>query len=97
MRIKTLLLFITILLSNRLYCDANNGKILYEKAQCAQCHSNDIYTHEDRKIKNYKKLKKQVAWCAHQHDAVWFEEEVMDVVEYLNKSFYHYDTSKDKK
>lgn len=91
MRIKRLITFFTITFClNFLYADAENGKLLYEQAQCSRCHSSDIFTHEERKITNYKKLKKQVAWCAFQHDAVWFEEEMMDVVEYLNTNFYHF-------
>lgn len=98
MWIKILITFITIILfSNSLYSDAANGKLLYEKAKCAQCHSSDIFTHEDRKMKSYKKLKKQVAWCAFQHNAVWFESETMDVVDYLNHNYYHFKESDDQK
>lgn len=81
-----------LLLSSALYGDEANGKTLYHEAKCTQCHSNDLFMHEDRKIKNLKKLKKQVAWCAHQYDASWFDDEVLDVVDYLNKHFYKFPT-----
>jgi hypothetical protein len=81
-----------LLLSFTLYGDEANGKILYHEAKCAKCHSDDIFLDEDRKIKNLKKLKKRVAWCGHQHNASWFDDEVLDVVEYLNKHFYKFPT-----
>lgn len=80
------------LLSATLYGDTAKGKILYHEAKCAQCHSDDIFVHEDRKIKNLKQLKKRVTWCNHQHDASWFDDEVLHVVDYLNKHFYKFPT-----
>ncbi len=79
-------------LSSGLYADDANGKILYLEAKCSKCHSDDIFTHEDRKIKKLKKLKKQVAWCGYQHDASWFDDDVIDVVDYLNHHFYKFPT-----
>lgn len=90
MKIKILYLTLVLLLPSTLLADAENGKVLYDKANCAQCHSGDIFTNEDRKITNFKKLKKRVKWCAFQHDAPWFDKEVLDVVDYLNHHFYKF-------
>ena len=86
-------LFTTVLiclLSSSLCADEENGRVLYNEAKCTECHSVDIFTHEDRKITTHKKLKKQVQWCAHQHDASWFDDEVLDVIDYLNHHFYKF-------
>lgn len=83
---------LVFLLSSTLNGDEANGKALYHEAKCTQCHSDDIFMHEDRKIKNLKELKKRIAWCSHQHDTSWFDDEVLDVVDYLNKHFYKFPT-----
>ena len=92
MKQKLLGSILIFLLSSALHADEANGKVLYQAAKCTQCHSDDIFMHEDRKIKNLKKLKKQVAWCGYQHDAPWFDDEVIDVVDYLNHHFYRFPT-----
>ncbi len=85
----TLFVFI---LSSVLNADEDNGKVLYDEAKCVKCHSEDIFLHEDRKIKKLKKLEKQVAWCGYQNDATWFDDDVIDVVDYLNHHFYRFPT-----
>ncbi len=81
-----------ILFSCVLSADDNNGKILYDEAKCVKCHSDDIFMHEDRKIKKLQKLHKQVEWCGYKNDASWFDDEVIDVVDYLNNHFYRFPT-----
>jgi len=71
-----------------LSADIKNGKVLYSEEECSKCHSDDIFIHEDRKVTDYQKLKKQVKWCAFENDVTWFDDETHDVIHYLNHYFY---------
>lgn len=71
--------------------DADNGKILFDKADCQKCHSNDIFTKEDRKVTSLTELKDKVNVCDSQLSVNWFDDEVDDVVSYLNRDFYKFD------
>ncbi len=90
MNVKLFCLAIAFFLPSSLPADTKNGKVLYDKERCSKCHSHDIFIDEDRKIKNFKRLKKQVQWCAFQNDADWFDDETYDVVHYLNHYFYQF-------
>ena len=67
--------------------DINNGMKLHQE-NCTRCHQPEIYLHEDRKVKTLEQLKKQVQQCELAIELAWFEEEVDDVTEYLNASYY---------
>ena len=94
MNAKVLILTLTLSLPLSLLSDPVKGKILYEEAGCAKCHSDDIFTHEDRKMTSLQKLTKQVKWCGYEHDAPWFDSEAMHVVDYLNQEFYKFPEKK---
>lgn len=75
-----------------------NGKKLHEE-KCKGCHAqrfgnngDDIYRRADRRVDSAKKLSSQVAFCSQQTGAQWFDEEVADVTEYLNATFYKFPT-----
>lgn len=69
--------------------DAENGKRLYE-AGCVRCHNSEIFTRPDRKIKTLEGLKKRVHQCVLMAQLPWFDEEIDDVIEYLNVYFYNF-------
>lgn len=76
--------------------DAENGEQLHDD-NCISCHksqmggdANKIYTRSDRKVKSFQGLKKQVGTCRDMLGLTWFDEEVDDVVAYLNQTFYHF-------
>lgn len=69
--------------------DAVHGQQLHAE-QCLRCHGSEAYTREDRRVQSLDGLKNQVAMCALQLDVAWFDEEVEDVVLYLNQLFYHF-------
>lgn len=71
--------------------DADNGETLFNKADCQRCHSNDIFTKEDRKVTNLKALEEKVNICDSQLSVNWFDDEVDDVVAYLNRDFYKFE------
>jgi cytochrome c2 len=70
--------------------DADRGKALHDK-HCMQCHDTKVYTRENRFIDSRAALQKQVQRCQLNAGARWFDEDVNDVVEYLNQTFYHYE------
>ena len=76
--------------------DIKNGKELHD-ANCISCHAakmggdgTGIYTRENRRIENYPALIKQVHRCRDSLGIPWPEDQVNDVVEYLNKNFYKF-------
>ena len=81
-----LLLNVSGLFSN----DVENGKDLYHEAKCQKCHTSDDYTSDKRKVKDFEKLQWRVKRCDFTMDAGWFEEDMADVVHYLNSSFYKF-------
>lgn len=69
--------------------DASNGKALHD-AQCMKCHDNKVYTRSDRFISSHAALTKQVTRCQLNVGAQWFDEDVADVVQYLDETFYKF-------
>lgn len=74
--------------------DIENGKKLYDTANCARCHSSDIFTDEERAVKSYEKLVDRIEWCAIYQESGWNEKEIMDVIKFLNKNYYKYPVTK---
>ena len=59
--------------------------------KCTACHSTEVYSRSDRKIKSLDSLEIRVNACI--KNAVkeeWSKEETSSVVEYLNKEFYKF-------
>ena len=89
MKIFSLFLF-TITLSVSSYAaDVENGSELHAES-CTQCHDSAAYTREDRKVHNLDRLGTQVRFCKDNLGVAWFDDEVDDVIEFLNKEYYHY-------
>ncbi|MGN7611551.1 c-type cytochrome [Magnetococcales bacterium HHB-1] len=92
-----LLLMGTLLLPfSSVSADVENGKELHQES-CISCHaarfSGDpfkIYTRENRRKKDLPQLKAMVEYCNQQIGTQWFDDDINDVTEYLNQSFYHY-------
>jgi hypothetical protein len=69
--------------------DLKRGEELHNE-RCMRCHDNEVYTRSDRRIKSLDKLAAQVRFCKNQTGAIWFDDEVDDVIQYLNQSFYKF-------
>lgn len=76
--------------------DFESGKSLHD-GNCINCHAKlvggdgtAIYTRENRKIESYTALNKQVRRCRDSLGMPWPEDQIMDVIHYLNKSFYRF-------
>lgn len=78
------------------------GKQLHA-GHCVTCHSdltggkpNDLYTRKDRKINRYESLQTQVLRCTTSLNLAWFDDDIANVVTYLNSDFYKFDTESKK-
>lgn len=66
-----------------------HGKALLEE-RCTKCHDSSVYTREDRFITSKEALTKQVSRCSINTGAQWFDEDIADVVDYLNATYYKF-------
>ena len=94
--IKTLAIIslLTMMSQTSLAADSANGKKLHNES-CLACHSSlmkgkpdTIYTRSDRQVNSLAGLQKQVNRCQNSVGANWFDDQIEDVVEYLNTTFY---------
>ena len=91
------LLFLSVLsISNISYASGEDIKdpIAHgEKAHknhCYKCHSDDVYTREDRFVKSIDALSKQVVRCKDNIGIPWFDEDTDAVVQFLNQKYYRF-------
>ncbi|WP_455206543.1 hypothetical protein [Kaarinaea lacus] len=85
---------ITLLLSGlssmpALAVDIENGKKLYTE-RCGGCHDTKVHTRPNRIIHTYEDLVNRVRFCDNAAKAGLKENEIYDVSEYLNDTFYKF-------
>ena len=85
-----------IILVSGVQADVKRGQSLHDN-NCMSCHSgimggnaDDIYLRDNRRIESLPGLVKQVNRCNDNLDVPWHDDEVMDVVDYLNHQYYHF-------
>jgi mono/diheme cytochrome c family protein len=86
---RLILIGIMVATSPAVVADAVRGKTLHDE-QCMKCHGTEVYTRSDRFIKDREALAKQVQRCQLSAGAQWFDDDVNDVVDYLNTTFYKF-------
>ena len=69
--------------------DIENGNDLHFES-CTGCHDDSVYTRADRKVKDLEQLGRQVRFCQNAVGATWFDDEVDDVIAYLNATYYKF-------
>lgn len=69
--------------------NAEHGKKLYD-SHCHACHDTKIHTRPNRIIHTYDDLVGRVKFCDTASKANFSDSDMMDVVEYLNKTFYKF-------
>lgn len=84
----------TILFTTNLLADIPEGKELFNESNCMECHEYDHFKADKKKVNSYAKLHKSVEMCAYNNDTGWFDDELVDVVNYLNKDFYRFKDTK---
>ncbi len=70
--------------------DIENGDDLHFE-HCTGCHDESVYTRADRNLRSLKRLGLQVRYCKDTIGLAWFDEDVDDVAEFLNRNYYHFD------
>jgi hypothetical protein len=85
-------LFFTLAAGSTLADEADlaQGKELLD-GHCFDCHGTDYYTRDERRVNSRKKLSAQIRFCEQSQNLTWFDDDVENVAEYLNKNFYHFD------
>ena len=89
-------LLFTILSSVAMASDVNRGKSLHDD-NCIECHvsiqggdGSGIYTRPDRRIDSLAALRSQVNRCKNSMGVSWPEDQIDDVVAYLNSMYYKF-------
>ncbi|MDH3221451.1 MAG: cytochrome c [Gammaproteobacteria bacterium] len=70
--------------------DIENGDELHFE-HCTGCHDSVVYTRENRNVHTYQRLGTQVRFCKDSLGLTWFDDEVEDVIEFLNRKYYHFE------
>jgi len=69
--------------------DQERGRLLYEN-HCAFCHASTVHIREQRKARTPAELR---AWIQRWNDELklnWQDNDVNDVLQYLNNRYYHF-------
>ena len=69
--------------------DLENGGDLHMD-NCTRCHDAGVYTRPDRRVQSLPKLGTQVRFCKDNLGIAWFDDEVDDVIHYLNTRYYKF-------
>lgn len=69
--------------------DIENGDDLHFE-NCTGCHQEEIYTQDNRNVRSMQRLVLQVRFCKDTLELSWFDEDVDDVAEFLNQTYYHF-------
>lgn len=69
--------------------DIENGDDLHFES-CTGCHDDSLYTRADRKVGDLAQLGRQVRLCRDAVGVTWFDDEVDDVIAYLNATYYKF-------
>ncbi len=60
------------------------------QAHCNKCHTDSVYTRENRFVKSMEALSKQVKRCKENTGIAWFNEDTEAVVHFLNEKYYKF-------
>lgn len=68
--------------------DAHGEEV--HRSHCYKCHTDSVYTREDRFVKSLDALSKQVVRCRDANDIPWYDEDTEAVVRFLNSRYYRF-------
>lgn len=89
MKIPSTILFSLLFCSPVWSADIDNGQQLHAD-NCIRCHDTSAYTRNPRKVNSLPQLGTQVRACKDNLGITWFDDEVDDVILYLNQKHYHF-------
>jgi hypothetical protein len=87
--IITIFLGVGLIADVCLALDPLRGKYLFEN-HCQTCHHPYLLEREHRKVRDVAALQYQTRRWQAEIGVAWSEEEVSDVIDYLNERFYHF-------
>jgi len=87
--LKTTIALLFLFAQPSIQADNSEGREFHDES-CVRCHSSDVYTRENARVKTLPALGKQVRFCKDNLGLSWFEEDVDHVVTYLNKQYYKF-------
>jgi len=67
----------------------DRGQALYEN-HCRTCHEEGIHVRDNRRVTSIGELRHRVASWSYHAALGWSDEDIADVVDYLDRRFYHY-------
>jgi hypothetical protein len=88
---KKLTLFIAsalLVTSQSVLAEIHPGAELHESANCMSCHTAKPYN--PKITDSYPKLVKKVQSCSDNLQTGLFEDEVLQIADYLNETYYHH-------
>jgi len=89
MKTLSLVLFAALITSSNVFASEQRGQLLYEN-HCRICHDSSVHIREKQKAKNIEDIMSWVnRWRSHL-ELPWNKQEITDVADYLNESFYHF-------
>ena len=57
---------------------------------CNKCHTDKVYTRENRFVKSLNALSRQVVRCKDNTGVPWYDEDTAAVVHFLNEKYYKF-------
>lgn len=86
-----LLLFSTFVFAteNNNHTELKHGQKVHQN-HCLKCHTDSVYTRENRIVKSINALGKQVRICRDNTEAPWFADDTDAVINFLNKKYYRF-------
>lgn len=89
MKIKLTIIVAASLFMPAHAADIDNGDELHFE-HCTGCHDSSVYTRENRNVQSKARLGTQVRFCRDNLGLTWFDDEVDNVIEFLNQRYYHF-------
>jgi mono/diheme cytochrome c family protein len=86
-------LFLSVAAGAQVPADAGRGRALYEN-HCQVCHTSKVHSRADRLPMNPAELRDIVDRWQREEKLRWSEQDIADVVDYLNRSRYGYGTAR---
>ncbi len=69
--------------------DVETGRKLVAQ-HCTGCHDASVYTRKNRKMDSLSRLQSQVERCDTQLETRLFGSDIDDIVDFLNREYYHF-------
>lgn len=89
MKKPLILACLTLIVAANSRADINDGKELLAE-NCTRCHDSSMYQRPNPRVIDLPGLGKQVRFCKNNLGLTWFDDEVGDVINYLNSDYYHF-------